>query len=378
MKPPLGGGRLWMITLVVLAGTIAGCGAGGANECTPGQSIACVCTNGQSGAQTCGADGTFGACSCDGTIDAGTIDTGATDNGEIFVVNRGDSSIRVFDRAASGDVEPLRMIRGGNSQLAAPVSIAVDAMNGEIFVANAADDSINVYPIDANGNVAPTRRIVGASTGLSIIDAQEGSGCGDGIGGLHVDPVNDEIVIACTEAFEPGCLLTFSRTANGDVAPLRNISGATTMMVTGPLAIVVDVTNDEIFAVWANRYSVFERAANGDIAPMRSVQPVPAVSCQNDVGLDLANGELWTLGANKFHVFARTANGSAPPLRTIDLQSAGDAMFLDPDRGEAIMVSNQASNQRIGTFSLAGGAAIRAINGSSTGLDLPSDITVVP
>ncbi len=45
-------------------------------ECTPGQQIACACFDGATGAQRCGADGTFAACSCSG--DASGSGSGAT------------------------------------------------------------------------------------------------------------------------------------------------------------------------------------------------------------------------------------------------------------------------------------------------------------
>jgi hypothetical protein len=39
--------------------------------CTPGRSVACACTSGQSGAQVCESNGTYGACQCDATTGAG-------------------------------------------------------------------------------------------------------------------------------------------------------------------------------------------------------------------------------------------------------------------------------------------------------------------
>jgi hypothetical protein len=47
----------------------SGSGADPVPRCVPGQSIGCSCVNGESGAQICGADGTYGACACTG--DAG-------------------------------------------------------------------------------------------------------------------------------------------------------------------------------------------------------------------------------------------------------------------------------------------------------------------
>jgi len=51
--------------------------------------------------------------------------------------------------------------------LNSPFGIAIDVANGELFVANNFDPgTVTVYSRTANGNVAPLRTIAGASTGL--------------------------------------------------------------------------------------------------------------------------------------------------------------------------------------------------------------------
>jgi len=52
-------------------GDIGSGGSGGSLGCVPGQSIGCTCASGQSGAQVCRADGTYGECVC-ASIDPGT------------------------------------------------------------------------------------------------------------------------------------------------------------------------------------------------------------------------------------------------------------------------------------------------------------------
>lgn len=46
-------------------------GGGVRSGCTPGHSVACACPNNRSGAQVCGEDQTFGACTCAREEDAG-------------------------------------------------------------------------------------------------------------------------------------------------------------------------------------------------------------------------------------------------------------------------------------------------------------------
>lgn len=57
---------------------------GGGGACVPGQSIACACPNGDTGAQVCNDDGaSYGPCICegDGGGDGGTGDDGGTGTG---------------------------------------------------------------------------------------------------------------------------------------------------------------------------------------------------------------------------------------------------------------------------------------------------------
>lgn len=55
----------------------------GVLRCVPGQAARCACVNGQGGAQTCLADGTYGGCVCQGAggpvspVDAGHMDAGS-------------------------------------------------------------------------------------------------------------------------------------------------------------------------------------------------------------------------------------------------------------------------------------------------------------
>ncbi len=64
--------RLTLITVLILAGV--GCASGSSttnNTCVAGASAQCTCSNGKTGAQVCGCDGTFGVCSCMGSTGTG-------------------------------------------------------------------------------------------------------------------------------------------------------------------------------------------------------------------------------------------------------------------------------------------------------------------
>src|SRR5205823_10036666 len=106
------------------------------------------------------------------------------------------SSVTVFDGDAKGDVAPLRVISGPQSQIDWPMGIASDETNSEIVVANNGDNSVLVFDRMASGDAPPRRVIRGARTGIK------------GLMGVAV--ANDEILVA---NFGDHTALIFARTA---------------------------------------------------------------------------------------------------------------------------------------------------------------------
>jgi DNA-binding beta-propeller fold protein YncE len=88
-----------------------------------------------------------------------------TENEEIAVADNGDNSILIFRRSASGDAEPVRVIRGNRTGIVSPMGVAIDVKNNEIWVANYGDHTAVVFARTANGNVAPKRIIRNAPQG---------------------------------------------------------------------------------------------------------------------------------------------------------------------------------------------------------------------
>jgi DNA-binding beta-propeller fold protein YncE len=322
-------------------------------------------------------DGTYGACTCDAMPDAAAADTPAPPpDGTLFVLEQSDSSLRVFPQSADGDIAPLRIIRGGNTGLAAPVSIDVDATHGEIFVANGDDDSITVYDIAASGNVAPVRRIAGASTGL-MITSYVGSCVQPGI---RVDPVNDELFVPCSapdpsNTTVPYCVDVFARTANGDTAPIRRITAASPTFPDARYerGILVDTTNNELYVLASSGMMVYARTADGNATPVRTLT---ASTCAVDAQLDLANGELWVNAGSELDVYARTASGSVSPLRTFSNPGSGGSFALDLRRRTAIVAGS--GTGVVSTLDMATGARLHVLQGTSTGLTNIGGMALMP
>ena len=146
-------------------------------------------------------------------------------------------SITVYEKTASGDAAPVRVIEGPRTRLNWPTGIAIDPDNGDIYVANDTTHSILVFDADASGDVAPSRVIIGSNTGLQNPT------------GIVLDKEHGEMWVA---NFGNHTATAFGLTAEGNVAPLRTIraapGGTPSLMIGNPGAVAYDTRRDEILA----------------------------------------------------------------------------------------------------------------------------------
>src|SRR5262249_9534253 len=178
---------------------------------------------------------------------------------ELFVTNALDNSITVYARAATGNAAPRRVIRGEATQLSHPAGVAVDTGHDEVRVANTGTHSITVYRRTASGNATPLRAISGDRTRLA------------GPFGLVVDTVHDELLVGNLSIAGGNSVTVYSRTANGDAAPLRVIEGVDTGL-NEPEGLALDAVHDELFVANATpSVTVYKRMDDGNVAPVRSI-----------------------------------------------------------------------------------------------------------
>lgn len=146
-----------------------------------------------------------------------------------------EPSIVVHRRTASGNVAPLRVIQGSNTQLNWPTGISFDPEARELFVANDAGMSVLVFDENANGNVAPKRVINGPKTKLANPT------------GVFADVKNGELWVT---NFGGHSATVYDLKASGDVAPkrvLRNApEGTPSLMIGNPGAVGFDTNREEI------------------------------------------------------------------------------------------------------------------------------------
>jgi DNA-binding beta-propeller fold protein YncE len=144
-------------------------------------------------------------------------------------------SITVYPLEANGDVKPLRVIQGENTQLDWPGAMSLDPDKGDLYVANDVGNSILVFHETDFGNVKPVRMIKGDKTYLSNPQ------------GLFVDLKNQEV---WASNLGNASATVYPLTANGDVEPLRIIRSAPVGKVSlkfgKPGAIAYDTMREEL------------------------------------------------------------------------------------------------------------------------------------
>ena len=219
---------------------------------------------------------------------------------ELYITTEHVNRISVYRRTFEEEDEPLRIIQGPTTELADPHGVYVDSAANEIFVSNHGNwretvtgegevrgpdsltrsslgynvpgrvlplgpstgkflpASITVYSRTANGDVVPVRIIQGLNTRLDQPD------------GITQDPVTGEIVVANTG---DDSILFFAPNAGGDVAPVRVLQGSETKLK-GPVGVSIDSGHDELWvASWDNHIAaVFPRTVDGNVAPLRVIR----------------------------------------------------------------------------------------------------------
>lgn len=87
--------------------------------------------------------------------------------GELYVLDQTSNAVRVFNRADTGNVAPLRSFTSSGVAISNPQGMTYDPQNDEAIVSNGT--SILVFARTASGATAPLRTITGAATTLSGI-----------------------------------------------------------------------------------------------------------------------------------------------------------------------------------------------------------------
>jgi len=211
---------------------------------------------------------------------------------EFVVANSLAGAIMTFRGAADGQEGPIRVIQGFSSPGSAN-RLDVDPIHDEIFVPD--NNRIRVYPRLGNGNVAPIRVIEGPDT--QLVDANS----------IAVDPINNIIAIGLNSDFgneglpseepeEKGAILIFNRTDSGNVKPRAVIRGDKSgiirinqMQVYPPRKLII-ATNPGIHDHMEPEGSflgVWSYDDNGDVPPKWKIPTGPVTTLKKVFGVAL-------------------------------------------------------------------------------------------
>ncbi len=128
------------------------------------------------------------------------------------------ASIEIFPPHLNGGV-PIRTIAGANTGLdgTGGYTIAYSKLSGRIYVGSfTGQPKVLVFDSHANGNVAPLRIITGAATGLRSF-----------IGSIAGNPATGEIFVLSADAQGAAAITVYPQLANGNAAPTRTINDST-------------------------------------------------------------------------------------------------------------------------------------------------------
>jgi fibronectin type 3 domain-containing protein len=258
------------------------------------------------------------------------------------------------------DMTAVQSLQGLFSGIIEPVALARDLVNGELVVLNQGPlNSMTVYPLSANGiSVSPSRVVSGATTGLA-----------GNLASVDVDEQHGEYWVS-NNSF--ASLSAFPRTASGDQAPARSISGASTTLQ-GPRTALYDVALQQIVVGDTVNLFGWDRTLTGDQAPARTA--ATAASSISSLSIDPIHDEIFVFDSTSAGVYPRAFG--AGPLTPIRSFGKGGVGAVDPLNDEVWMLEIGASGQ-LNAYSRTGNgtAAIRSISGPGTGLHGSSALAV--
>ncbi len=122
---------------------------------------------------------------------------------EIVVTSPLAQAILTFRGAANGEEAPIRYIQGDKTQIkgvGAVGKVSIDAVHGEYYLATP-DQTILVFDRLASGNTPPKRVLGGPDTQLQLGEQAQGGGNAPA---MRVDPIHNLIVVPTEDVAAAG------------------------------------------------------------------------------------------------------------------------------------------------------------------------------
>lgn len=253
--------------------------------------------------------------------------TGLSDGSKVFISGKSSESTSLVTSYVSTDVltgtlTESRIITGASTLLNDARGMAIDLYNDRLYVSNFSGNSIVVFNAvsTANGNIAPTREITGSNTGLN------------NPGSIFLDVTNNRLYVSNFSSTARNILVfDNASTINGNVSPSRIISGFALYAYSQLSGISVDTTKDLLYVVDFNGNAIYvignASTATGSLAASRIIQGnQTAISGAHGVMVDSASDQIIVsnYSAGSILVFdnASSASGNVIPTRTITTTEA--------------------------------------------------------
>jgi len=287
---------------------------------------------------------------------------------ELFVANSWEHSILVFRATDSGDVAPIRVLKGTKTGLDNPYGLVFDEKNSELVVANYGNHTATVYPRTASGDVAPIRTIRVAPQGTTVPIFQH-------VSAVDYDSKREEILVQSCVA-QPQ-MVAFAKGAKSGERPARILAGEATRQGRGMHDMRYDQIHDEIVIANPNAQAVltFRGGASGQEPPLRIIQgPRTGIVKSDYVELDPVHDELFVPEGGKILVFPRTATGDVAPIRILQGPDTGlrgalggflsvdpvNDLLVIPNRGR-ILIFNRTDSGNVKPKAVIEGAQLNGI-----------------
>lgn len=297
----------------------------------------------------------------------------------LYVTNWAGQAITVYPVGATGNVAPVAVIAGPQTEIDLPYGVALDA-SGNVYVTNFDDNSITIYPAGANGNVTPTATISGSNT--KLLDP-EGIGIDPSDGSIYVQSLNGP-------SGNPS-ILVFPSGSHGNVAPATAIEGSKTGL-TDPVDLALDGSAN-IYDSDANNYiNIYAAGTAGNKRPTSKIKgALTKLNLPFGVAVDSSSNVYAANnggGESSITVYASGATGNVAPIQRIKGRriELTDLHGVAVDSSRNIYASNGAGEVRscsgcnfIAVYAAGATgnvAPIRVIAGSNTGLDGPSGLAI--
>ncbi len=267
-------------------------------------------------------------------------------NDTLYVANTGQNAISIYDNASAltAPFSATRVISGSNTMLDQPFGVTFDATHNRIFVANKNDNSILVFEKNCSGatslagNIKPCRLLVGNLTELDLpralaIDTDPTRDI------LYISNMGNDSILVYDNAGGLGgrpdqCITDFTACNKAPSRVIRphtsNDSSKQVSKLELPFGIFIDSQNDRLYVVntGLNTPGVFiydtASVKGGAVEPERviaglntppSINNKTQLTVPTGIDLDVAAGQLYVINSNSpNNVNQTSANVDSPSL----------------------------------------------------------------